>query len=338
LRLQAPAGAAPSCAELFASLAPTPTTGSTAKPTAKTTPKTTGAGKTAGAGTPTGGAKPPAGAGPTTTDPAPPSPTASGGPTGVDAGDDNRGGLGGVVQGVLGGLGHLLGIGSDPAPSTSPTPTPTTSPGPAPSGTGRPPTAPGQPPTGTAPATAPSTPKAGGPPATGGRTPRASGSPTASGCPIGDPNALVPPLDDTVVAQHPSLQITADLSLLKMTYKGVTELPIYDGTKIRVLEFTMNSSSSTPFELRVPMVTAGDHTLSYKSSKLTVTGHVNFYTTRITGNLYDFLPVTFTPAAPPPLPPVRLPVPVVFTDATLELVLVHADVLTAPALDISYIS
>jgi hypothetical protein len=148
---------------------------------------------------------------------------------------------------------------------------------------------------------------------------------------------VVAPIDKTVVSNNPSLQITADLSLLVMTFKGITELPTHGG-KVRVLEFTMDSSSSTPFELRVPMVTASGHTLSYKSSKLTVSGHVTFYTTKMSGNLLGLLPVTFTPAAPPPLPPIAIPVPVTFTDATLDLVLVHADVLTAPALAISYLS
>jgi hypothetical protein len=82
------------------------------------------------------------------------------------------------------------------------------------------------------------------------------------------------------------------------------------------------------------MVT-GNHTLSYKSTKLTVSGHVTFYTSRLTGNLLGLVPVNWTPDAPPPLPP--LPIPGAwFTNAVLELVLVHADKLTAPALDISY--
>jgi hypothetical protein len=139
------------------------------------------------------------------------------------------------------------------------------------------------------------------------------------------------------VNEKPSQQITATLSQTLLSYDGVTELKTADGT-IRVLEFSMESSTSTPFELRVPVATG--LTLVYRSSQLTVSGHVRFYTTKLVGNLEGLLPSTYTPDCPPPLPQgVQVPlVPVVFTDVTLDLVMVRADVLRAPGLHIFYAS
>jgi hypothetical protein len=137
-----------------------------------------------------------------------------------------------------------------------------------------------------------------------------------------------------VVNEKPSQQITAVLSQLSLSYDGVTELRTAHGT-IRVLQFSMDSSTSTPFELRVPV---GGHTLDYRTSQLTVSGHVRLYTSRLDGKLAG-LPQSYTPDTPPPLPPgIPVPVALVFTDVTLDLVLVHADVLTAPGLGISYAS
>ena len=78
---------------------------------------------------------------------------------------------------------------------------------------------------------------------------------------------------------------------------------------------------------------SGCSTISLKSSKLTVSGHVRFYTTEIKGNLLGLVPVTFTPDSPPPLVLPEL----FFTNATVQLVYVQCDLLTAPKLNISYL-
>jgi hypothetical protein len=128
----------------------------------------------------------------------------------------------------------------------------------------------------------------------------------------------------------PSKQITARLSQSGLSYDGIVDLPTHAGT-LRALQFSLRSSTSTPFELQVPVPGAG--TLSLRSSKLTVSGQVRFYTTQIKGKLFGLLPVTFTPESPPPLVVPEL----FFTDATVQLVFVHCDRLTAPALRISYL-
>lgn len=361
-RLQTPAGAAPSCAEVLDSLLASASPAPSARPTAGTaanaagTAKSTGtgtaahgrsttasgstkaAGSTAGSG---GGSTAASGGGrqaPAGTTPVPSSPAAAPAPT-APAGSGGTS-LGGAVRGLLDGLGNLLGIGDDdastPAPSASASPTPSERPTASPRPTVTPkPTGTG--PTGTPKAPAPSTHSTS--PAThpsgrgNGAGRAAAASPSSTACPVGSTDPVAP-LDQTVVAPNPAEQITALLVEVEVTYRGVTTLPTASGGRVRVLQFTMASSSSTPFELRVPMVT-GNHTLSYKSTKLTVSGHVTFYTSRLTGNLLGLVPVNWTPDAPPPLPP--LPIPGAwFTNAVLELVLVHADKLTAPALDISY--
>ncbi|GIH18264.1 DUF6114 domain-containing protein [Rugosimonospora africana] len=370
LRPSAPAGAAPSCSELIASLigsaSPTPsakpTGGSAAKAAsgARSSAANSSAANSSGAksgGAKSGGAKSTgtestggkanqAGtgkanqAGSATAAGVPSSsaaPTASGAPAGSDGAHSS---LGGAVLGVLDGLGKLLGIGDDTSPepsaSTSTTPSDTPTASPRPTATSQPTS--GQP-TGTPKSLTPSahssSPAAHSsiPGRSAGRA--ASASPSSADCPVGSTDP-VPPLDQTVVAANPSEQITALLEQLTVTYRGVTALPTANGGTVRVLQFTMASSSSTPFELRVPMVT-GNRTLSYKSTKLTVSGHVTFYTSRLTGNLLGLIPVNWTPDTPPPLPPIPIP-GAFFTNATLDLVLVHADKLTAPALGISYLS
>jgi len=157
------------------------------------------------------------------------------------------------------------------------------------------------------------------------------GSPTPGSRPSTPPapkRAL--PAGVPVVNAVPSTQITALLSQSGLSFDGITDLPTHAGT-LRVLQFSLRSSSSTPFELRVPAPNGG--TISLRSSKLTVAGQVRFYTTQIKGRLLGLLPVTYTPESPPPLTPPEL----FFTDATVQLVFVHAATLTAPALRIAYL-
>ena len=78
-------------------------------------------------------------------------------------------------------------------------------------------------------------------------------------------------------------------------------------------------------------------TFSIRSSALTVAGHVQLFITRLQGKIdilgIPTLPVDFTPDSPPPITP---PI-VTFDDATVGLVFVHCDKLTAPALRMSFI-
>jgi hypothetical protein len=72
--------------------------------------------------------------------------------------------------------------------------------------------------------------------------------------------------------------------------------------------------------------------MEFVSKKLTVKQNVAFYTSRFQGKLFGLIAVDFTPESlPPPIPPF---VPIIFTDATIQLVWVTSGVLTGtPNLD-----
>jgi hypothetical protein len=125
----------------------------------------------------------------------------------------------------------------------------------------------------------------------------------------------------------PSTQKAAMLTMSGLSYDGNVELPTAEGT-ILAMQFSMTSSTSTPFELDVPV---GDHTVVITSSSLTVSGNVQFYATEIKGNLQGAVPVDFTPSSPPPLTVPDL----CFTDATISLAFVSSTTLTADKLAIS---
>ncbi len=112
-----------------------------------------------------------------------------------------------------------------------------------------------------------------------------------------------------------------------LSFDGIVDLPTRSGT-MRVMQFSMDSSTSTPFELQ-PLTDTGE--IDIKSSKLTVSSNVKFYCTEIKGDLLDVLPVDYTVDSPPPLVTSDL----YFTNVTIELAFVYADKLTANNLDIT---
>jgi hypothetical protein len=125
----------------------------------------------------------------------------------------------------------------------------------------------------------------------------------------------------------PSIQTTALLTMTGVSYVGNVNLPTAGGT-ISVMEFTMDSSTSKPFELDI---TLKGHLTKVKSSTLTVSGHVTFYATEIKGNALGILPQDYTPGNPPPL----VPPDVFFTDVTIGLVDVQCDALQADGFSVS---
>jgi hypothetical protein len=131
------------------------------------------------------------------------------------------------------------------------------------------------------------------------------------------------------VAKQPSILRADVMTMDGLTYDGVAELPHKDGTKVKVLAFTMKNSVSTPFQLDTP---GAGKLLLTKSSKLTVEGNVKFYTTKFSANVLGLLPLTFTPSFPPP----PIPLPGFYTRCTIELVYVQSNGLTGPGLSIAY--
>ena len=242
------------------------------------------------------------------------SPTSSAG-GGTTLGDTVRN----LVSDVVDGVGKLLGIGDQPDPSATPSTTAPADPAPTSPASGASPTP--------APPAADPTPAPRSTTAAPKRTPTQSPSPTCATA-----KALAAPADNTKVAVKPATQITATLKQVHLTFDGVTALPTANGS-IAVLEFSMDSSESTPFELQVSV---NGRTLDYRSSDLTVSGHVRFYTSRL-----DVAGIVITPDSPLELflqlfQGVTSPIDITFPNVNLDLVLVRADTLTAPDLTIAY--
>jgi len=231
------------------------------------------------------------------------------------------------VASLLGGALGILGLGSSAADATSaaPDPAPSASPSVEPSPSAS------QPPTTTPTPTATMTAKP-GPTATRSATPRPTASharvPTPSTSPTPPPctttpKALARAAGQPLVGETPATQKTALLSMTGLSYDGNVALPTATGT-IEAMQFSMSSTTSTPFELDVPV---GDRQSTVTSSQLTLSGSVTIFAAEIKGNLAGLVPVDFTPDSPPPLV-----VPVAdlfFTDATLKLVFVQSSTLTA---------
>jgi len=241
---------------------------------------------------------------PGSTAPKPPAPTPS--TQATPSASASAAGAGDPLSGLFGTLGRLLGIHQNsaakpdaaPAAPAAAAATPTaTKPGPRP-----------------IPTCAPSSPAPARPPAPGA-------------------HKLAVPPGQPPVNKVPSKQITAKLSQSNLHFDGIVDLPTKSGT-LRALQFSLDSSTSTPFELQVP---GPNGTFSIRSSKLTVSGHVLLFVTRIQGRLdilgIPTLPVDYTPDSPPLIVPTN----VTFDDATVQLVFIHCDLLTAPQIRMGFI-
>ncbi|MEV4703083.1 DUF6114 domain-containing protein [Actinoplanes sp. NPDC049316] len=229
-------------------------------------------------------------------------------------------------NGLVDGVGDLLGIGDDetaePSASASPSvppadpSTPATS---APATEG--PSAPAPQPSGE-PSADPSGSSAG--------SASPSPAPSSSDIPCLGPRVFkeAGPDDVPQVSLKGGTLETDRLTMYNSTYDGVAELPTAEGT-IKALKFSMDKAVNKPFKLTI--AERGGATTLIKSNELTTDGNVRFYTPRFEGKLFGLIPVVFTPDSPPPL---TLPV-LWFTDVTINLAFVRCDTLTADPLDLS---
>jgi hypothetical protein len=131
-----------------------------------------------------------------------------------------------------------------------------------------------------------------------------------------------------IIGERPATQKTPLLTMTALSYDGNVALPTAKGS-ILTMQFSMSSTTSTPFELDVPV---GDHQCTFKSSQLTLTDNVKIFATEIKGNLAGVIPVDFTPDLPPPP---LVDSDLLFTDATLTLAFVQSDTLTGDKLTIT---
>jgi hypothetical protein len=217
-------------------------------------------------------------------------------------------GLNGLVEGV----GDLLGIGAEGSPSASADPAPS-------------PSAP-------APTAGPSSPAPDRPGPSGGASPTASPFPAPSS---DDVPCLGPRVhreagaaDVPTVGARPGLLETKSLTMYDSTYDGVVTLRTAKGP-LRALKFSMRRAVNKPFSLTIPE--AGGRDTVITSNELATDGHVRFYTPKFVGKLFGLIPVTFTPESPPPL---TLPV-LRFTEVEIDLAFVRCDTLTADPLKVN---
>ncbi|MGW4947555.1 DUF6114 domain-containing protein [Actinoplanes sp. NPDC004185] len=252
-------------------------------------------------------------------------PSASAGPSAsgdAEAGEeDDSDGAGNPIvdgwNGLVDGVGDLLGIGDEEQAEPEPEPSTTTEPPatPDPTGTATPSAGP------SSPAPGPSGPPGGsGTPSTSPSS--ASPTPSSSDIPCLGPRVFKDAAgDDTPqVSLKPGLMETSSLTMYDPTYDGVAKLTTATGT-VRALKFSMRKAVNKPFRLTV---TGPGHVARKDSTELVAEGDVRFYTTRFQGKLFGVIPVTFTPDAPPPL---TLPI-LWFTDAKIDLALVQCDKMT----------
>jgi hypothetical protein len=217
-------------------------------------------------------------------------------------------------NGLVDGVGDLLGATAAPEPSTT-TDAPAT---PAPSTT-----------TTEAPAS-PSPSASTGSPSPSASSASPSPTPSSSDIPCLGPRVFKEGSADDVpqVSAKGSILETASLTMYNSTYDGVVELDTSAG-KVQALKFSMDKAVNEPFSLTIPE--ADGHTTLIESKKLTTDGTVRFYTPSFKGKLFGVIPVTFTPESPPPL---TLPV-LWFTDVEINLSFVRCDTLTGQPLKIT---
>ncbi|MFI6239193.1 DUF6114 domain-containing protein [Micromonospora sp. NPDC050795] len=218
---------------------------------------------------------------------------------------------GNVITDILDGIGDLLGIGGheDPAPTVRPTATPTSTATPRPSPTDCPSQPSGKPAPGR-PGTAPGKPGTVQP---GRLLPRIAADPALP-----------------TVAQTPSKLTGSSVRMTGLRFDGVTDLHTAKGD-LKVLKFSMREAVTTDFLLRADGPAGRNQ--RYATNQLTVRGDVAFYATRFVGRLLG-IKITLTPDLPlPDGLPITSPIPITFTDPSIDLAYVTSDTLTArPAL------
>ncbi|MFE3685222.1 hypothetical protein ACFXPM_18525 [Streptomyces sp. NPDC059095] len=155
-------------------------------------------------------------------------------------------------------------------------------------------------------------------------------------CPTADPKALAAAkLDGGVptLPTQPWILKSSKLTLSGLNYEGIVEVKAGDTTK-KVLKFTASSVKIDNLDQQVygPEVNGKPttaHVVARSGSTSTITnGTVTMYTEELKGNLFGLIPVTFSPATPPPL---NVPL-AIFTNVTVRQAGQFGGTLTVPGL------
>ncbi|WNI22371.1 hypothetical protein [Streptomyces sp. ITFR-16] len=126
-------------------------------------------------------------------------------------------------------------------------------------------------------------------------------------CPTADPKALAAADLEQGIPRLPNDPWILESSLLTLNgldYKGIVEVEKGDGATKKVLKFTASSIDIKDLhQLTVgPQSGVTGHVKARKGSTSTIrNGTVTMYTEELKGNLFGLIPITFSPATPPPL-------------------------------------
>jgi hypothetical protein len=137
-------------------------------------------------------------------------------------------------------------------------------------------------------------------------------------CPTPDPGALADATEEQgipLLANEPWTLNSSKLTLRELTYHGIKKVRTYDNTLKYVLKFTAEQVDIQ--DLRQTAVFPGGRTAHVEagagSTSTIRDGQVTMYVEELKGNLLGIIPITFSPATPPP---VNIS-PVFFTDVTV---------------------
>ncbi|MET9361386.1 hypothetical protein ABZX93_10770 [Streptomyces sp. NPDC006632] len=162
------------------------------------------------------------------------------------------------------------------------------------------------------------------------------GAKPAFPCPTADPKALAAAKQDSGVPTLPTQPWILKSSLLTLgglNYEGIVEVKAGDTTK-KVLKFTASTVDIKDLDQQVygPEVNGKPttaHVVARSGSTSTIrNGTVTMYTEELKGNLFGLIPITFSPATPPPL---NVPF-AFFTNATVRQAGQFGGTLTVPGL------
>ncbi|MFR9780734.1 DUF6114 domain-containing protein [Micromonospora sp. MS34] len=128
------------------------------------------------------------------------------------------------------------------------------------------------------------------------------------------------------VAAQPSKLTGSKVTMTGLRFDGIVDLPTRAGT-LKTLKFSMDKAVTDDFVLMADGP-SGKHQ-RYVTDRLTVQGDVAFYATRFVGYLLG-IKITLTPDLPfPDGIPITSPLPITFTDPSIDLAFVDSNVLTA---------
>jgi hypothetical protein len=169
-----------------------------------------------------------------------------------------------------------------------------------------------------------------GPPGEPDEETTGSGSPEPTQAPeLTPPPVLAVPSNQPLVSADPALMTADHLDLRGFRFEGIVDLPTAEGT-ITTLKFTFDRATNTNFTLAT---NRANDPQTITADTLVLSGDVEFYASRFSGNALGFIPMTLEADSPTLIADllelINLPLPIFFTNVEQELVFTHGATLTA---------